>query len=448
MGKSSKKIISLFLAFLMLFAVVPFSFLGAFATEIGSYIEVGTETTPTTHNYEFVVTQPTCTEQGYTTHTCTGCGDSYVDSYVSALGHKAFGVATCTQDVVCSACGEVVVSATGHSYNSVITSPTCTEQGYTTHTCSFCGDMQRDTYISQQGHSYTYVITKPTCTEQGYTTRVCSVCGNVAVDSYVEPLGHSYMSVITKPTCETQGYTSHICTICGDVVVDTYVAANGHSYASVVTRPTCETQGYITHICSACGDSSVDSYVSALGHNYTTVVTSPTCTDKGYTTHTCTSCGDRHHQYIDTMVDEEGHSYTSVVTAPTCETQGYTTFICDSCGESYIDSYVEAKGHTAGEWTVVTDAKVGEEGMEERRCTDCGKQLETRAIGKRIGCILGDINQDGEINKKDYALLKRFCFDTTQFDEVQNLAANVNLDIEIDKKDYTMLKRYCFGTLE
>ena len=38
------------------------------------------------HKYESVVTEPTCTEQGYTTHTCR-CGDSYVDAYVDALGH-------------------------------------------------------------------------------------------------------------------------------------------------------------------------------------------------------------------------------------------------------------------------------------------------------------------------------------------------------------------------
>ena len=39
------------------------------------------------HIYTFAVTAPTCTEKGYTTHTCA-CGDSYVDSYTNALGHS------------------------------------------------------------------------------------------------------------------------------------------------------------------------------------------------------------------------------------------------------------------------------------------------------------------------------------------------------------------------
>ena len=39
------------------------------------------------HTYTSVVTDPTCTKKGYTTHTCSKCGDSYKDSYVSATGH-------------------------------------------------------------------------------------------------------------------------------------------------------------------------------------------------------------------------------------------------------------------------------------------------------------------------------------------------------------------------
>ena len=43
---------------------------------------------PGGHIYEqTAVTPPTCTEQGFTTHTCTRCGDSYADAWVEALGH-------------------------------------------------------------------------------------------------------------------------------------------------------------------------------------------------------------------------------------------------------------------------------------------------------------------------------------------------------------------------
>ena len=76
------------------------------------------------HSYTAVVTAPTCTEKGYTTHTCA-CGDSYVDTYVDALGHawdegKVTKAATETETGVktftCTRCGETkteVIPATG-----------------------------------------------------------------------------------------------------------------------------------------------------------------------------------------------------------------------------------------------------------------------------------------------------------------------------------------------
>lgn len=40
------------------------------------------------HSYNDVVTEPNCTDKGFTTYTCSVCNDSYVDSYVDALGHE------------------------------------------------------------------------------------------------------------------------------------------------------------------------------------------------------------------------------------------------------------------------------------------------------------------------------------------------------------------------
>ena len=40
------------------------------------------------HDYEKQVTEPTCTEMGYTTYTCTRCDDTYKGDYTGATGHK------------------------------------------------------------------------------------------------------------------------------------------------------------------------------------------------------------------------------------------------------------------------------------------------------------------------------------------------------------------------
>ena len=52
-----------------------------------------------------VVTNPTCTENGYITSTCTMCGDSKIDGYIKALGH-AWGEWTVTTAATCEGEGE------------------------------------------------------------------------------------------------------------------------------------------------------------------------------------------------------------------------------------------------------------------------------------------------------------------------------------------------------
>lgn len=51
-----------------------------------------------THAYNDEIVEPTCTEEGYTLHTCV-CGDSYKDSRLPAYGHL-FG-----DDGICTVCG-------------------------------------------------------------------------------------------------------------------------------------------------------------------------------------------------------------------------------------------------------------------------------------------------------------------------------------------------------
>ena len=46
------------------------------------------EVAATGHDYESVVTEPTTDAEGYTTHTCKNCGDTYVDSYTDKLPPK------------------------------------------------------------------------------------------------------------------------------------------------------------------------------------------------------------------------------------------------------------------------------------------------------------------------------------------------------------------------
>ena len=149
--------------------------------------------------------------------------------------------------------------------------------------------------VEAHEHSYTAVVTAPTCTEKGYTTHTCS-CGDSYVDTYVDALGHAWDNgkVTKEPTATETGVRTYTCTRCSETKTETIPKlTHEHSYKAVVTAPTCTAKGYTTHTCS-CGDSYVDTYVDALGHAWDsgTVTKQPTATETGIRTFTCTRCGE------------------------------------------------------------------------------------------------------------------------------------------------------------
>ncbi|CDA90610.1 uncharacterized protein BN710_00940 [Ruminococcus sp. CAG:563] len=111
------------------------------------------------HEYKAVVTEPTCTEQGYTTYTCTKCNDSYVDNYTNALGHD-FGEWKLT------------------------TPATCTEIGVETRYCSRCNVTQtRDVDKSAHIFGEWKITTAPTTISDGVKTRYCKNCDAFETES-------------------------------------------------------------------------------------------------------------------------------------------------------------------------------------------------------------------------------------------------------------------------
>ena len=280
-----------------------------------------------------------------------------------------------------------------HSYNAVVTAPTCTTEGYTTYTC-VCGS----TYVSDEtaatGHSYQANVKAPTCIAAGYTTYTC-ICGDTYDADSVPALGHSYNAVTTPVTCTKDGYTTYTCH-CGSSYVGDVVSATGHDYTvEVSTAPGCDSAGFRTYTCKVCGYSYKES-IAATGHKYTVTVVPPTCETDGYTAYdcpcgygyeadpvlayghtveivpgfseSCTQDGLTEGQVCttcDKVLTEQlvtpapGHRYTGVVTAPTCTEDGSVTVTCDRCGHSYTEPGEPATGHN----------------YEGNVCTGCGDVL-------------------------------------------------------------------------
>lgn len=322
------------------------------------------------HRYVPHVTAATCTAGGQTVYHCEGCGSSFVSDHTSALGHrwndgKIIAEPSCTGEGVkqytCTRCGVTeleTLPAAGHTLGE---GATCLNPG----TCTTCGAV----LDKATGHSFKAVITDPTCTKIGYTTFTCANCGFSYKSDYTDALGHNHKPHVTAPTCTEGGYTTYICTRCEDSFVDDYTDALGHDWdeGRIVADSICIGDGVMEYRCQRCGYHRLEA-ISLKGH---TPGAEATCTAPQL----CTVCGA-------VLVEPTGHSYTTAETKPTCTELGYTTYTCDKCAESHKADYVNATGHTAGDWIVDKAPTTSAEGSRHKECVNCGEVMETEDMDK------------------------------------------------------------------
>lgn len=127
------------------------------------------------HTCTSVVTSPTCTEYGYTTHTCD-CGYCYHSNAVAALGHDLQSINTNDVQIYeCSRCGYHYIDHT-HRYFATPIKPTCTTDGYTLSECG-CGYCYESDPIAALGHLY-----------DSLKDMVCNRCGYNRGGTVVTPL--------------------------------------------------------------------------------------------------------------------------------------------------------------------------------------------------------------------------------------------------------------------
>lgn len=175
------------------------------------------------------VREATCTKTGLKTRSCTQCDMTEEES----------------------------LAKTAHQYESVVTPPTCIEDGYTTHTCKVCKDSYTDSITPAGDHAFGEwaVIKEATCVEKGSRQRSCIAC-NVQETEEIEPSGHDYREEVTAPSCTQKGFTTHICTVCADTFVDTYTEITEHTYGewTEVKPATWREEGEARRQCVDCAD--------------------------------------------------------------------------------------------------------------------------------------------------------------------------------------------------
>lgn len=144
----------------------------AFGPVCGGYPALRWQSDVTFHeaNGEGTVTAPLCTVKGYTSYSCSKCGESYRTAYVAALGH------------------DFCEDLDGSDNSCVLTAPTCTQTGKIVRTCrrDGCSETKED-IVPAKGH------TPKDGTEQvftGYKTYKCAVCGETYTVWDDDRLGH------------------------------------------------------------------------------------------------------------------------------------------------------------------------------------------------------------------------------------------------------------------
>ena len=203
-----------------------------------------------------------------------------------------------------------------------------------------------------------------------------------------------------------------------------------HQYEEVVVPATCTEEGSVTYTCPICHDSYTE-VLPKTGHSYSEEWSS----DEASHWHACV-CGDR--------ADVAGHSGG--------EASCVHPAVCDICGAEY-----GGLGEHALEIHERVEPTLQETGnIEYYSCSVCGKLFSDAGGEHEISpedtvlpvltgsdYILGDVNDDGEVDSADLTRLARHVANIELLtDEDLLKAADVSRDGEVSSNDLTILARY------
>ena len=356
-----------------------------------------------THSWDsgVVTKQPTCTEAGTKTYTCTSCGKTKTTE-IAATGHQHTEIrnkkeATCkaegyTGDTYCTDCETKVSSGqaipkTDHTWDNgkVTTEATCEHTGVRTYICSVCGETKEEE-TPKTDHTYDdgIVTKKPTCIETGIKTYTCTVCQKTKTEE-IPATGHQHIEIRNKKeaTCTETGYTGDTyCKDCGTKLSSgEVISKKAHDY-EVKDRqePTCTTDGYVLSVCKVCRDEKQE-ILPATGHQHTEIRNKKeaTCKAEGYTGDVyCKDCGEKLSDGK-TIAKTTEHTWDGgkVTKAATCTEKGVKTYTCTVCGATKTEK-IAATGHQHTEVRNKVEATCTKEGYSgDVYCTDCGTKLSS-----------------------------------------------------------------------
>lgn len=348
---------------------------------------------PASHKGTWYVTaKPRCFDDGMEQRICTVC-DTIENRKIPQIGHHELEEATCIAGKKCKNCHYIEGVGTGHVFPTDWTykagfEPTCTKSGIEEHACMVCGETE-ERKISSLGHIGDWVVSEnATCTRNGKETKTCTRCNELVGTRTIYATGHQgTWNTTLEPTCSATGKATLTCTECYNTIEKT-LSKVAHTYGdwTIVTSPNCwnEQNGQKKRTCSVCNNA--DTAIIPWAHSYSTdennwFRTEPTCTTDGKIEKPCYVCGKETAKYI-IKLPKLGHTGDWVITQqPTCTQDGYKTQTCTREGCSQVTNLTISKlGHNMLPGTCTTLPTCSRCGHTEGEANHDYATLEARVI--------------------------------------------------------------------
>lgn len=354
----------------------------------------------------------TCSEEGNIAHKhcerCAQCfssdaannapdSEALTDSQVkiAKLPHTKGAEATCTTAQICTVCKEVLVAALGHTEKTeyITTDATCIKEGTVTVkvTCTVCSAIVSETTEKRTvPHTYSETVTAPTCTEAGFTTFTCSVCGDTYKGNTVPAKGHTEgeWRETEAPDCNSEGVETNYCSVCGTGFKTRVVPAQGHDSGEwkITTPAKCEEWGEESLCCTKCGAVITVRGIQPKGHGTVRdeITVQAGCETAGRLSKICNDCNE---ELSFTVIPETGHTPKS---AASCETDS----VCASCGTLLEERF----GHDWDNGVVTKEPTDVEEGVLTYTCKNDPSHKKTAVIPVRDIINLPIIPEDGTVD--------------------------------------------------
>lgn len=327
--------------------------------------------THSSHTYvEETTKEPTCTQDGTKTFTCSICGGSYTES-IPALGHNYEDVpdsavaATCDSpgkeaDQKCSRCGHeetgAEIPALGHEWGEPIYTwaddySSVTAERYCAHdinhehaqieTAAVTSAVTEDSTCSKEG---VMTYTSAEFPNEAFSVQTKTVAISLKEHTPAEPVDINYVD----PTCTEAGHYDEVvyCEVCGAELTSEQkeIPATGHVDPLEYTAakdPTCTEDGNTAYwYCPKCKNYfsdeagqdviAVNSWkIASPGHKWNEgeVTKAATCKETGTRKLTCTVCGATKEESIAVIP----HDWQHVINKATLTTNGSEYDQCTAC---------------------------------------------------------------------------------------------------------------------